>query len=305
MMADIKKIFVFSNTYTARALLKCAENIINHTDVEFVLLSELDISYDVKITIHEFETIQQCVEFCTQVLIIRDTIIPKSKINLVTSLANSLNKSCTTVDGFCYSKATSQESKNINQGIIERPLILIASYGSRTQLSCWETTIYKLLHDNKIKVFSSPSDELMSVLKNFSLCNLIEHNATITANSELDCEVEVRGIHLNSIDNYEYDRILNQLKPDVIIISMCDNYNNYDEIRNIFKFRYGRIIDFFAKSELMKMIDETGKEKMIFDFSAFGNEKEFVVSLKDPLLARHLSKLILPKIKLPDGVMII
>ena len=304
-MSDIKKIFVFSNTYTARVLLKCADNIINDTDVEFVLLSELDVSYDVKITIHEFETIQQCVEFCTQVLIIRDTIIPQSKIDLVTSLANSLNKSCTTVDGFCYSKSALHESRSINQGIIERPLILIASYGLRTQLSCWETTIYKLLCDNKIKPFSSPSYELKSVLKYFWLCNLIEQDATINVDSKLDCGVEVRGVHLNSIDNYEYDRILNQLRPDIIIISMCDNYRNYDEIRNIFKFRYGRIIDFFAKSELMKMIDENGKEKMIFDFSSFGNEKGFVVSLKDPLLDQHLSKLILPKIKLPDGVTII
>ena len=53
------------------------------------------------------------------------------------------------------------------------------------------------------------------------------------------------------------------------------------------------------------MIDENGNEKIIFDFSSFCNEKEFVVSLKDPLLVQRLSKLILPKIKLPDGVMII
>ena len=101
------------------------------------------------------------------------------------------------------------------------------------------------------------------------------------------------------------NQILTQLKPDIIMISMCNNYSDYDHIRNIFKFRYGRIIDFFAKSELMKMIDENGNKKTIFDFSLFHNEKEFVVSLKDPLLVQHLSKLILPKIKLPNGVMII
>ena len=305
-MADVKKIFVFSNTYTARVLLKCAENIIDDTNIEFVFLSELGISYDAKITIHEFETIQQCVEVCTQVLIIRDIIIPKLKIDLVTSLANSLNKSCVIIDEFCYSEDAFYESRNINQGSTERPLILIVSYGTRTQLSCWETKIYKLLNDNKIKVVSSPSDELKSVIDCFSLCNFIEHNLTINADYELDCEVEVMGVHLNSIDNYGYEQIINQLKPDVIIISMCDNYRNYDEIRNIFKFRYGRIIDFFAKSELMKMIDENGKEKIIFDFSSFeSNEEKFVVSLKDPQLVRYLSKLILPKIKLPDGVMII
>ena len=305
IMADIKKLFVFSNTYTARVLLKCAENTISDTDIEFVLLSELGISCDVGITIHELDTIQQCVEFCTQVLIVRDTIIPKSKIDLVTSLANSQNKCCTTVDGFYSSKDIFHENRNLNQDFIERPLILIASYGSRTQLSCWETAICKLLYNNKIKVFSTPSDELKSVLEWFSLCNLTKHYATINADSKLDCEVEVRGVHLNSIDNYEYDRILTQLKPDVIMISMCNNYSDYDDIRNIFKFRYGRIIDFFAKSELMKMIDENGNEKIIFDFSSFCNEKEFVVSLKDPLLVQRLSKLILPKIKLPDGVMII
>lgn len=306
-MADIKKIFVFSNTYTARVLLKCAENIINDTDVEFVLLSELGISCNIGITIHELDTIEQCVEFCTQVLIVHNTLIPKAKIDLVTSLANFQNKCCTTVDDFCSSEDIFHENRNLNQDFVERPLILIASYGSRTQLSCWETTIYKLLYDNKIKVVSTPSDELKSVLEWFALCNLTntKYHTTINVDSKSDCEVEVRGVHLNSIDNYEYDQILTQPKPDIIMISMCNNYSDYDHIRNIFKFRYGRIIDFFAKSELMKMIDENGNKKTIFDFSLFHNEKEFVVSLKDPLLVQHLSKLILPKIKLPNGVMII
>lgn len=111
-------------------------------------------------------------------------------------------------------------------------------------------------------------DEVLNIIEWFALCNLTntKYHTTINVDSKSDCEVEVRGVHLNSIDNYEYDQILTQLKPDIIMISMCNNYSDYDHIRNIFKFRYGRIIDFFAKSELMKMIDENGNKKTIFDF---------------------------------------
>ena len=156
-----------------------------------------------------------------------------------------------------------------------------------------------------MKVLLTPSEELKSVFECLSLCNITNGYAITNNVSELNCEVEVRGVHLNSIGNFGYERLINQLKPDVIIISMCNNYSNFNEVRNIFKFRYGRVIDFFAKSEAMKMIDETGKENIIFDFSPFCNEEDFVMSLKDPLLTRHLSELILQKITLPDGVTII
>lgn len=305
-MIEIKKIFIFSNTYTVRVLLKCAENFTDD-NIEFVILSELGISNDIGLTIHELETIQQCIDMCTQVLIVRDALIPKSKIDLITSLAKDHDKCCITVDGFYSSKNICHETVKYNQNFIERPLILIASYSSRTQLSCWEMVIYKLLYDHKIKVLSIPSDELRLVFEWFSLCNITNDYARICFDPESNWEVGVIGIHLNSMDDCGYDQILNQLKPDLTILSMCSNYNDYDEIRNIFKFRYGRVIDFFAKSELIEMVDENGKEKNIFDFSplTLTNEKDFVISLKNPLLTQHLSKLIIPKIKLPDGVMVL
>lgn len=168
-----------------------------------------------------------------------------------------------------------------------------------------QTIIYKLLCDNKIKVFPTPSDELNKVLEWLSLCNLANESFNDCFVTELECEVEVRCLQYDPNVNNEADNMLYHLNPDVIIATICNNYYNYDEIRNNFKFRYGRAIDIFDKSELLEMIDETGKRKLIFDFSQFRNGEDSMVYLNDPLLIHHLSKVILPKIVLPDGVTII
>lgn len=304
-MTNKVKLFVFSNTYTARVFLRCLEHIINNPDFEIVLLSELGVSNDLNLTINEYETLQQCVEACTQVLIVCNDTIPKSKIDLVSSLANLHNKKCTTVRDFRNEQNIYTKAIHSNQNINDKPLILIVSYGTHTQLSCWETIIYKLLLDSKFKVFPKSSDEYNNVIEWTSLCDLPNDSFNDRFVTEPECEVEVQCLQYYPNINNEVDNILYQLNPDVIIVSVCNNYYNYDEIRNIFKFKHDCVIDVFAKSELIEIVNKTEKRKLIFDFSPFRNREDSTVSLNDPLLIEHLSKIILPKIALPDGVTII
>ena len=296
---------MYSNTYAARVLLKCLENIILKHDVEIILLSELGVPNDINIKIHVYESLQQCVEACTQILIVNNETIPKSKIDFVLSLANSKNKQCTTVRDLHYAQNGYTRKVHLNQDIVEKPSILIVSYGAQTQLSCWETLIYKLLYDNKFKVVSSPSEELCNVFDWLSQCNLTNILYKDMFVIEHECEVAVHSLQYYPNGNNEVDEVLYHLNPDVIIVSICNNYYNYDEIRNLFKFKYGRVIDIFAKSEILEMIDEEGKRKKIFDFSSFCKGEDSIISLNDPLLIHRLSKEILPKISLPEGVTIV
>lgn len=306
-MADKMKLFIFSTSYTTRVLLRCLEYIIKIKDCNFeiILLSELGVSNNINIVIREYETLQQCVSECTQILIVCNGTIPESKIDFVKYLANIQNKHCVTVPSFNKHQNFYDTKVSVNKSINEKTLILIVSYGAQTQLSCWETILYKFLCDNKIKVFSTPSNELNSVFECVSSCDLANSFFKDFFVTETECEVAVRTLQYDpDIDN-ETNHVLSQLNPDVIIVSICNNHYNYDEIRNIFKFKYGRVIDIFAKSELLEMNDETGKRKMIFNFSSYHNEEASTVFLNDPLLIQQFSKIILPKIMLPNDVTII
>ncbi len=302
-MSNKIKLFIFSDTYTARILLKYLECKIEKYNFEIVLLSELGVSNDVGINIYTFEKVQQCVEACTQVLVIDNNIIPKTKIELVKSLANTYNKKCIIVDDFCNSqdKMIDTKEKQYDENIKDYPLILIISYGTQTQVSCLEIIINKLLSDLNFEVFQKPSNELNGILNVLSLCGLPIHTFN-TCIAESNCGVVVRCVTYETTTNSDINSVFSYLKPDVIIVSISKNHYNYDLIENYFKFRYGYAIDIFVKSELIEMIDESGKRNLIFDFSILQDEEDSIISLHDPLLFQHLSEIILPKIRLPDGV---
>lgn len=304
-MIDKVRLFVFANTYTARVLLKYMEYMAVDHDFEIILLSECDVSNSINFPISVYDTLQQCVDTCTQILMVRNDTIPKSKIDLVKSLAYLQNKRC--IDVCEYNDAPNIYSfqKHFNQSIRKKPSVLIVSYGSHTQISCIETIIYKLFCDRNLKVFRNLSDELKNILNWISLCNLGNHFINDAFDSESECDVVIECLQYDPNANNESNKKLFQLIPDAIIVSTCRNYNNCDEIGNIFKYKYGCKIDIFAKSELLEMIDVDGKRKYIFDFSQLCIEKDTTFSLNDPLFADRLSQVILPKIILPDGVTII
>lgn len=304
-MTDRVKLFVFSNTYRARVLLKCLECFIKKQDIEIILLSELGVSDNINIIIHTYQTLQQCIDSCTQVLIVCDDTIPKSKIDLVESMAKAQNKQHTIICDLHKAEKNHVSEMNADESVIDKPSILIVSYGAQTQMSCWEAIIYKLLYDNKLKVFASSSNEFKDMMHLVDLCDLAKENCNNMFVSEPECEVVVQSLSYCPNIDKNIENVCHQLKPDIIIVVICNNFYNYEEIRNVFKFRYGRQIDVFAKSELMEMNYDSGKQKLVFNFSQIDENQDTVMSLNDPSLLYNLSKVLLPKITLPDGVTII
>lgn len=298
---DKIKLFIFSNAYNSRILLKYLEcTIKNIDDFEIILLSELGITEQVKLNISVYDTLNQCIEACTQILIVLNTYIPKSKIDLVISLAKLNNKPYVTA---CYEfeseKKTYIDKKN------NKPLILILSYGYHTELSCLENIVYKLLCEKDIKVFQTPSNELKNVMTWISLCNFKSDyfNGFLTTYSESD--VEIRCLQYDSSINCELNNTIVQLNPDVIIVSVSNNFSSCEDVRNMIKYRCGNIVDAFVKSEALEIIDEIGIPKSIFNFLQPCYEWDSIISLNDPMLLSRLSQIILPKIIIPDNVMII
>jgi len=303
-MVEKVKLFIFSNSYTARVLLRCLEHM-KPSDLEIIIPSELGVSNGIGLTIHAYATLQQCVEACTRILIVCNETIPKNKIDLISTLANFYNKCCIIVPGFRDKQKDFPIINELKRNISEKPLILIISYGTKTQISCWEIMVYRLLFDNDIKFFAFPSSELKDVLQWLTLCDIANNLCFDRFVSESACEVEVRCLEYDPIENNEINDILFRINPDVMIVSICNNYDNYDEIRNIFKFRYKQIIDIFVKSELIEIVNDIGEKRLIFDFTSFCNETNSGMKLSDRKLFNRLSKIIFPKIALPNDVSII
>jgi hypothetical protein len=309
---SLMKLFVFSNAYTARVLLLCCKYIVASHNTEIILLSEIGISTDssknnINFSVQVYNTLHQCIEACTDILIIQNDSIPKSKIDLTMSLASSYNKRCLKVEGFKQTQKTIKDEMNLSQNFKDKPTILIVSYNEPVQLSCWEIAINKLLKNNGLHVYQEVSDELTDILNWFALCNTShkEFLCDIFVPAE-NCDVVLKSIQHTPNTSDEMVKVLYRLKPDVIIIAINSNYYNYDEIRNIYKYKHGRIIDFFAKSELLEITkDENRRQVLTFNFTQTYEEDDSIINLSNPVLMDLLTKAIIPKIKLPNGVIII
>ena len=310
-MVNIKKMFVYSNSYTARVLLRCCEFIFPPYGCEIILLSELGVSDDlqangINIAVHTYDTLRQCIESCTEVLIVLSDAMPKIKIDRVIALTSLQGKHCTVVEGFQSAWVTDIEGVNLKQMPKNVPTILLVSLNAQMQLSCWEVGVNKLLVDNGFRVYQEMSVELGCVINWLLRCNIIEKNLLCKKFFTADnCEVAVKSVQYKFSAPFEMSRLISELHPDIIIAIVGSNYYDYGELVNIFKYRHGCKVDVFAKSEFLEFILENEQKKVVLDTTLRHENRELLINLNDPLLISRLSEAIVPKFSLPDGVMII
>ena len=61
MMINRERLFVFSNTYTVRVLLKCLDCVEAKEEVEVILLSEYGVSEDIYLYVIRCRNVLKCV----------------------------------------------------------------------------------------------------------------------------------------------------------------------------------------------------------------------------------------------------
>lgn len=171
MMINRERLFVFSNTYTVRVLLKCLDCVEAKEEVEVILLSEYGVSEDIDLDIFVCDSLPQCIKVCTKVLIVCDYTIPQRKIDYIKSSAKQQGKTCVVVNNFDEEKK-SNRSASIPHNYKDTPRLLFITDGNRVQISCWELCIYKILREKNISVISALSNELRCIVNWLSLCNI-------------------------------------------------------------------------------------------------------------------------------------
>jgi len=305
MMINRERLFVFSNTYTVRVLLKCLDCVEAKEEVEVILLSEYGVSEDIDLDIFVCDSLPQCIKVCTKVLIVCDYTIPQRKIDYIKSSAKQQGKTCVVVNNFDEEKK-SNRSASIPHNYKDTPRLLFITDGNRVQISCWELCIYKILREKNISVISALSNELRCIVNWLSLCNIKCDLLDELLNFKSDCRVTIGFISYDMIYSDMTSKELNQFMPDVIIVATSKNYVKYEETKNLIKYRYGYLVDLFVSSELVELIDEDKRIKYIFDFEGTCKKNNIIsLPISDKSVPEIINTTIVPKIALPNEVYII
>lgn len=305
-MTNIEKLFVFSNTYTARVLLKCLDFMEAKGCVEVILLSEYGVSNSINLDMYVYDSLLQCIDSCTRILVVCDYTISQSKINYVKSAAKRQGKPCVIVNNFKEEDEISNRSTGMLQSHKDTPRLLFVTDGDKVQISCWELYIYKILREKNISVISPISNELNCIVKWLAACNIKCDLLDELLNFKSDFRLTIGFMSYDIMYCDESLRTLNQIMPDVIIVATSKNYVKHRETRDFIKYRYGHWVDLFVCSELIELIDEDKSVKYIFDFEQIykGNNSTGLL-ISDEHVPDIINKAVVSKIALPNDVHII
>ena len=123
------------------------------------------------------------------------------------------------------------------------PTILLVSIGAFSQVSVHELAISRLLYDSGIAVKNCWSnitnyvyhELVMTNVFYDMLCNKEEYNVILKT-------IEVKSI-LDILNNEALIYQINEIKPDYVVVISEEYCNGFDQIDNIFKYRFGCIIN--------------------------------------------------------------
>ena len=187
------KIFIFTDAYTARIFLYCFKFISVYSEFEFIFLSETDafIKMQTESVINTCETLQECVENSTEILIVKNKYIPDNKINFIIDLAQTQNKRYIVFPGW---DDNSEKGDDICF-TSHLPSILLRLLDNKIEVSCWESAINKLLIDSNYKVYQRKTSEFKFILNLLKSCNIINEKILCDKFSSLpDCNIVVNTI---------------------------------------------------------------------------------------------------------------
>lgn len=309
-MIEGKKIFLYTNVYTARVLLRCIQYLNFIDSFEIILLSEIGVTEGIhfnNILIRTCDTLNECVNMCTEVLIVSYDYMPNAKKELIETLAKKSNKHYTIVDTF-----QNKDDYNVlkAESISSLPSIMLVALTECVQLPCWELVINKVLKSNGIGVSQEISCELKNVLDILNSCNIL---CSKEAEKLFDCKnenyVAVKSIHYKIKDDVLLYKCLTESRPDVLILIIPQNYNNVTDLKNVFRYKYNHDVDACVRSEFLEFVNDDGIRKNILSALRQTNTREKLkdetITLNDMYLFDTMSKIILPKVTLPDGITIL
>lgn len=256
-------IFVFSNFFAANMLLNNIDYVLAFQIHRIVLLKEIynmDVPYNRGIKIEIRERVSDCIEIADMVFVIKNEMIPKTKIEYVKKMSAEKQKPL-------YEFFDPWYSLSFDNGAFEhsfpksskKPCVLSLFCGNIASSYYLETTISKIFSQNDIcfkQIYSTATNSFLVQMGKFKLLNQkIER--------QLDKNYDNADIiGCSCVLDKNYDKLFSQIgflrstSPDFIILQVDYNLNCIEYIKDFIRYSFQKSIAITVLSRYICVEDE-------------------------------------------------
>lgn len=303
------KIFIVSSSYVENTILHNIMYLFDQSDLEIILLKENHSSdefesFGDKLVITLCSNYMDAICLCDLVLFI-DNNTYQSALNDIIVLANQKNKQVLLIpkqqQGEILFENRIIHKKNVNY---QKPVIGIIVIGDYCQTYCIELALNELFNNMQIKFLQEFSSWTNNILNHLIEAKMVNEAVVASRNSN-DYDVVIKTFNGKALLDLKNDKELYEdfinAKPDYVLVACENQFNDTNELKNIFKYRYSSKIDCIIASNYNSILFGTQKIPVLFkDY----NNKTFQIKNLHAI-SKELMEDIICKITLPGGVTVL
>ena len=301
------RVFIFSDSFTTRTMLFKSDYLLSIKIDEILLLKEnhsqnekFILNNSIKIKL--YGNIDDCINCCDFILIIKGENTPEKSIDYIFSKSKELNKKYfEVINPWKKELSLNIDHSDYREGHFNKcPVILNISLGTAAQQYCVEVLLNKIMTENKVSFKQFFSEETKDFLQQIDKCGILNNNLSQQLNLlEDQYNVILCSINIgSSIYNVKkYIDILRHIASDFTILQTDIKFNEYEVAKNIMEYSCFSQLDMLIKSRykfvynnLILYCNENKVDNSIFQ------------DLESIYLEKELSLALFSKIALPEGI---
>ena len=288
-------LFLYSSNYMIECLVPNAEYVFNKKIDNLYIYDNEEKSDVVKIENKNCVKVSNDVELCIKnseiTVIIEDGYTSKRFTETIIDICKRLNQKYYSI------KISQKESRGFILPIEivdkRKPVILVCYHGNSTKVEKLELSFCRRFFDSNVLCF-----KLLSPITNSVITEIFKTKDYNNLSANIDYDVVLITLDLARVANNDieiYSTIVSA-HPDF----MCDNnFTEFQEIQNLFKYKLNIKVDFIIKSNLISYIEDGQlyriKTNTIFE-NNFPNVFDYTNEIEDYIYKVMMSKITRPNL---------
>lgn len=309
-----EKIFLYANSYATKTLLFHIDRLFNTQISTIYLLKENHKEKEVyyfssQIHVVVLESIESIVKTVDLTIALIDDSTPDRKVNEIKELSSLYGSQCVILDN-PWSKTISESKRNLKElsyptdEYQKKPVILVVSISSFSDQYCIEVILNKIFTEEGVPFTQEFSRELKNIVDCLSNLDMVH-----CSYNKHECEealVMIKTINIESLRDEDFARqFLSTISPDFIILVGTIECEQFQEIANLFWYKYSLKTDMFITSPYITFERVSGEINAVYCDHIKESYSRNVLSNREVSFENKLKNSIFAKISVPLGVYVI
>lgn len=298
---------IISNSYVESTILTSLKYLTKLPITSYILMNENHSDEEFFIKNHNnivlCDNIEDCIVKCDIVIIVDCRHLPASTVEKVKSISQFHSKEVLILNTILNNEYQEDWKIDTNIFSVDIPNVCIISIGNYTQVEQTELIIHKLLCQVSENVHFQLSPAADYILKQYPNIACKYKGNCYNKQSEISVVTYLYNNMHELLQDYTLIQNINAIRPDCIIVNVESMFKDYEQMKDVFLFRFNKKIDLFVISNYSNAQSVSTASKAVYHINNPNIENYILNNSSD--FENQIRTKLFSQIMLPDDISII